>query len=41
MARDDYYVVAEFISEPFREYVENTERLKRDFPEFYELIRRR
>lgn len=32
-------IVAEFISEPFREYVENTERLKRDFPEFYELIR--
>ena len=32
-------LVAEFISEPFREYITNPERLKTEFPDFYELIR--
>ncbi|MEG0687180.1 MAG: minor capsid protein [Hungatella sp.] len=32
-------LVAEFVSEPFREYVENPERLQHEFPEFYELIK--
>lgn len=32
-------VLQEFISEPFREFIENPERLKNDFPEFYKLIK--
>lgn len=28
----------EFVSEPFREYFENTERMKKEFPEFYKMI---
>lgn len=32
-------ILQEFVSEPFREYIENPERLKKEFPEFYELIR--
>lgn len=32
-------LIAEFISEPFREYVKNPQRLKNDFPEFYQLIK--
>lgn len=29
----------EFISEPFREYIENPKRLEIEFPEFYEMIK--
>ena len=32
-------ILQEFMSEPFREYIENSERLKRKFPKFYELIK--
>lgn len=32
-------ILQEFISEPFREYIQNPERLKNEFSEFYELIR--
>lgn len=32
-------LLQEFISEPFREYILNPERLKNDFPDFYELIK--
>lgn len=32
-------LLAEFISEPFREYIQNPKRLKKEFPEFYELIK--
>ncbi len=32
-------LLQEFISEPFREYIENPKRLKDYFPDFYELIR--
>ena len=32
-------VLMEFISEPFRVYVMEQERLKKDFVEFYELLR--
>ena len=28
----------EFVSEPFRDYFENTERRKKEFPEFYKMI---
>lgn len=31
-------IAQEFVSEPFREYIENTERLKNEFSEFYDLI---
>lgn len=31
-------IAQEFISEPFREYIENPERLKNEFSEFYDLI---
>lgn len=32
-------LVQEFMSEPFREYIQNPDRLRERFPEFYELIR--
>ena len=32
-------LLGEFISEPFREYIQDPKRLKKEFPEFYELIR--
>lgn len=32
-------LLQEFMSEPFREYIENPERMKKEFPEFYELIK--
>ncbi len=32
-------LLQEFISEPFREYIQNPERLKKEFPEFYDLIK--
>lgn len=32
-------LLAEFISEPFREYIQNPERLKKEFSEFYELVK--
>ncbi len=32
-------LLAEFISEPFREYVQNPERLKTGFPDLYEMIK--
>lgn len=31
-------LLQEFISEPFREYILNPERLKKEFPEFYNLL---
>ncbi|MEY8428439.1 minor capsid protein [Lachnospiraceae bacterium 46-15] len=31
-------LLAEFMSEPFREYIERPERLKREFPQFYQMI---
>lgn len=33
-------LLAEFISEPFREYIENPKHLEKAFPEFYEMIKR-
>lgn len=32
-------ILLEFISEPFREYIENQSRLKSQYPEFYDLIK--
>lgn len=32
-------LLGEFISEPFKEYMQNPERLRREFPEFYKLIK--
>ena len=32
-------LLQEFISEPFREYIQNPDRLRERFPEFYGLIR--
>lgn len=32
-------LLEEFVSEPFREYIQNPDRLKNEFPDFYELIR--
>lgn len=32
-------LLAEFMAEPFREYIQNQKRLKNDFPEFYAIIR--
>lgn len=32
-------LLQEFMSEPFREYIQNPDRLRERFPEFYELIR--
>lgn len=31
-------LLQEFMAEPFREFIENSERLKKEFPEFYKLI---
>ncbi|MBP3543439.1 MAG: hypothetical protein J6J86_04360, partial [Lachnospiraceae bacterium] len=31
-------LLMEFISEPFREYIQNPEHMRRNFPEFYELF---
>lgn len=33
-------LLEEFISEIFREYIENTERLEKEFPVFYEMVKR-
>lgn len=32
-------LLGEFISEPFKEYMQDPERLRREFPEFYKLIK--
>ena len=32
-------LLQEFASEPFREYIQNPDRLRNEFPDFYEMIK--